>query len=146
MHMHLANDFGVVKEVKVGFSWTMFFFGGFVPLFRGDIKWFFITWLVAIFTAGLSAFVFPFLYNKIYIKELLEKGYHPTNEGDKQVLMAHGIILYQHAPLAQRSNPAPTPQRPQANESIKKLLFYKDLLEKGLITEEEFLAKKKEIL
>ena len=30
---------GLRKEVKVGFSWTVFFFGLFVPLFRGDLKW-----------------------------------------------------------------------------------------------------------
>lgn len=28
-----------IKQVKVGFSWTMFFFGFWVPLIRGDWKW-----------------------------------------------------------------------------------------------------------
>lgn len=28
-----------------------------------------------VFTAGVSAFVFMFIYNKLYIKKLLEKGF-----------------------------------------------------------------------
>ncbi len=39
------------KESYVGFSWTTFFFGPFVPLFRGDFKWFFIM-LVGLLTLG----------------------------------------------------------------------------------------------
>ena len=29
----------VVKECATGYSWTTFFFGMFVPLIRGDLKW-----------------------------------------------------------------------------------------------------------
>ena len=39
MKVFLRNDAGVTKECKVGFSWTMFFFGLFVSLLRGDFKW-----------------------------------------------------------------------------------------------------------
>ena len=28
-----------LKQAPIGFSWTNFFFGFFVPLFRGDWKW-----------------------------------------------------------------------------------------------------------
>lgn len=66
---------GQKKVVKIGFSWTMFFFGGFVPLFRGDLKWFIISWVLAIFTASISWWVMPFIYNKKYISDLQTKGW-----------------------------------------------------------------------
>jgi hypothetical protein len=66
---------GITKKAPVGFSWTTLFFGGFPALFRGDIKWFFIQLLIACFTAGISNLVFAFIYNKIYVQKLLEKGF-----------------------------------------------------------------------
>ena len=42
MKIRVKNDVDKRKEVKLGFSWSMFFFGVFVPLFRGDWKWFLI--------------------------------------------------------------------------------------------------------
>lgn len=39
MKVRLRNDVGMIKECKVGFSWTNFFFGFFCPLFRGDWKY-----------------------------------------------------------------------------------------------------------
>ena len=53
----------------------MLFFGIFVPLCRGDWKWFLIILVANLFTYGLASVVFAFVYNKIYIKDLLEKGY-----------------------------------------------------------------------
>lgn len=71
----LQNENGVTKEVKQGFSWTMLFFGVFVPLTRGDWKWFLISLVAAIVTSGLSWLVFPFFYNKLYLNDLLNSGY-----------------------------------------------------------------------
>ena len=71
----LKNEYGVTKEVKKGFSWTMLFFGVFVPLVRGDWKWFLISLIAGFVTVGISWLIFPFFYNKIYLNELLEKGY-----------------------------------------------------------------------
>ena len=96
----LANEAGVTKDVKVGFSWTTFFFGFFPALFRGDLKWaaimFILSVILGAFTLGIGAWicgiVFSFVYNKIYIKELLEKGYRPVNESDRAVLESNSII------------------------------------------------------
>ena len=75
MKRTMKNEIGQVKVVKEGFSWTMLFFGIFVPLCRGDWKWFLITLIANLFTYGLASVVFAFIYNKIYINDLLEKGY-----------------------------------------------------------------------
>lgn len=82
------------KQTKLGFSWTMLFFGVFVPLFRGDWKWFLVSLVIEIFTAGLAWFVFPFFYNKIYINELLEKGFVPADEVTESALRDKGILTY----------------------------------------------------
>lgn len=63
------------REAPQGFSWTMLFFGVFVPMLRGDWKWFFIGLLLGVLTFGFSWLVLPFIYNKIFSKELVEKGY-----------------------------------------------------------------------
>ncbi|SES08212.1 hypothetical protein [Salipaludibacillus aurantiacus] len=100
MMVKLRNEAGVTKEVKLGFSWTTFFFGFFPALFRGDLKWaaiMFITAAVAaFFTLGFGAWIpgiiFSFVYNKLYIKDLLEKGYHPASDEAKAELQSRGII------------------------------------------------------
>lgn len=100
MKVSLKNSAGVSKNVKVGFSWTTFFFGFFPALIRGDLKWAIIMLIlsvtVGIFTIGFGAWIpgiiFSFVYNKIYIKELLEKGYAPENESVESILQSRGII------------------------------------------------------
>lgn len=79
----LQNDAGVTKEVKVGISWTVFFFGFFVPIFRGDFKWamimLFSQLIVGYFTLGFGTIIlqmiFVFKYNDFYINDLMEEGY-----------------------------------------------------------------------
>jgi TM2 domain-containing membrane protein YozV len=64
---------GIIKKAPVGFSWTTLFFSGFPALFRGDITWFIIQVLLC--WTGISFIIFAFIYNKIYLKKLLEKGF-----------------------------------------------------------------------
>lgn len=41
MKVMLKNEnTGQIKQAKIGFSWTVFFFGFFPAIFRGDWKWF----------------------------------------------------------------------------------------------------------
>ncbi|WP_068669430.1 hypothetical protein [Thermosulfurimonas dismutans] len=85
-----------IKEAPIGFSWTMLFFEVFVPLFRGDWKWAIISFLLAIITGGLSWFVFPFIYNKLYIKELIKKRFKAVDISGTNFKIAEakmGIIL-----------------------------------------------------
>ncbi|MDQ0221202.1 DUF2628 domain-containing protein [Peribacillus cavernae] len=99
MHVQLRNEAGVSKDVKLGFSWTTFFFGFFPALFRGDLKWatimFVIAALAGVFTLGFGAWIpgiiFSFVYNKIYVKDLLEKGYRPADEKTQAELQSKGI-------------------------------------------------------
>jgi hypothetical protein len=90
--INLKNQAGMVKQAKVGFSWTTFFFGCFPSLFRGDWKWFIIQLLVASITFGVSNLVFCFIYNKLYINDLLEKNYSPADENSRMVLVSKGFI------------------------------------------------------
>lgn len=83
----------VMKNCKVGFSWTMFFFGLFVPIVRGDLKWTFFSLVLMFITFGLFWFILPFFYNKVYIKDLLEKGYVPSSEHSKNILIQKGWIV-----------------------------------------------------
>lgn len=79
----LKNQNGATKTVKDGFSWTTFFFGAFVPLLRGDWKWFLIMMVASAVSGFLIPFVgpsivgiaFSFFYNKLYLTDLLNKGY-----------------------------------------------------------------------
>jgi len=86
------KDTGVLKNAPVGFSWTIFFFSFWVPLIRGDIKWFIMGVFITFLTFGLGYFIISFIYNKAYIKDLMEKGYLPADEPSKLYLINKGII------------------------------------------------------
>ncbi len=88
----MQNDAGVLKNIKIGFSWTTLFFGLFVPLVRGDWKWFIIMLIADAVTVGIAHIVFCFIYNKIYINDLLEKGFSAGNEQTRRGLVSKGYI------------------------------------------------------
>ena len=68
-------DTGQIRQAPVGFSWTVLFFGLFPALFRSDWKWAIIMFLIFWVTFGFSNLVFMFIYNKLYVKELLGAGF-----------------------------------------------------------------------
>lgn len=93
MNIKLRDKNGVLTECKVGFSWTNLFFGFLTPLFRADIKWAIIQFIAAIISYSISLWIFPFFYNKVYIKSLLKKGYYPATEIDEEILINKGFIV-----------------------------------------------------
>lgn len=86
------KDTGSLTQTKLGFSWTTFFFGFFPALFRGDWKWALIQFILVCVTWGISSIIFCFIYNKLYIKDLLEKGYIPADTTSKIALTNKGYI------------------------------------------------------
>lgn len=79
---------GLMKKCPEGFSWTYFFFGPVVGLFRG--MW--TPMAVSIFTFGLANLYYMFVINKHYAMHLIEKGYSPADELAKNKLVSLGLI------------------------------------------------------
>ena len=71
-----------IKKAPVGFSWTVFFFGCFPAVFRGDWKWFLIMAILQMVTFNLSTFDMMFIYNKIYLNSIIEQGYAAVDSAD----------------------------------------------------------------
>ncbi len=136
------------KTVNIGFSWTTFFFGFWVPLLRGDLIRALIFFLIGqiivspfyygIYGDNISILVIGFIliiiystiigfiYNNIYLNFLKEKGYV---EIDKKQEVQTGL----NNNTDKKNN----------YEEIETLYTLK---EKGIITEEEFEIKKKKLL
>lgn len=96
---------GIVKKGFYGFSWTVFFWGGFVPMFRGKIL-FGILMLallipVNIFTFGIAGLIWAFLYNKAYTTGLMENGYRFADAPEK-VAAASAKLRVAQAEISQR--------------------------------------------
>lgn len=87
---------GGIKEAPVGFSWTTLFFGFFPALFRGDWKWAIIMLIIGVITFGFGFFVFMFIYNRLYIKDLIGSGYKAKSiaSGDMDFAQSKlGLVL-----------------------------------------------------
>ena len=97
MKIRVKNDIGKTKEIKIGFSWSTFFFGVFVPLFRGDWKWFLIiigidlalTITGLIFIMPLLMLGLAFFYNRLHAKDLYNKGYRGLTPEENQELIKY---------------------------------------------------------
>lgn len=79
---------GLIKTAPLGFSWTTQLFGPLPALCRGDLKWFLIQ---AVLTpVVLPTLIFPFVYNRVYLQRMLEKGYKVQSTGGKS---PHGEVM-----------------------------------------------------
>lgn len=93
MRVNLKNDYNMYKEAKIGVSWTSLFFGFLTPLIRKDFTWAAIMLVANSLTGTLARWVFMFIYNKYYIKGLLEQGYYPANEYSQDMLLRNGFMF-----------------------------------------------------
>lgn len=74
---------GQIRQAPVGFSWTMFFFAFFAPMFRGDWKWAVILFIIALIASAVTAGILgwvpgvvgAFMWNKSYINRLIADGF-----------------------------------------------------------------------
>ncbi|WAW10913.1 hypothetical protein NB640_04540 [Oxalobacter vibrioformis] len=81
MMVSMKNEAGLVRQVKVGFSWTAFFFGGFPFFFRG-MPVHGIIWIVlSMLTFGISNLFLMFIINRQTAHYYLEHGYRPVGDG-----------------------------------------------------------------
>ena len=92
MLVTLQNQVGQTRTAKVGFSWTVFFFGFCVPIFRGDAKWAVIMLVTNLLTVWLVNLVFCFTYNGTYIRGLLDQGYYAADEISREILIRNNFI------------------------------------------------------
>ena len=70
MHIKFRKN-GVVKEVKVGFSWTIFFFGWMALAIRGQ----YVHALISFVTFNFAGFYYMFAGNRLLARQLASKGW-----------------------------------------------------------------------
>tara|TARA_Y100000996_G_C22461889_1_gene618421 strand:- start:604 stop:909 length:306 start_codon:yes stop_codon:yes gene_type:complete len=89
MTLNMKNpQTGAVKQAPIGFSWTIFFWGVFPPFFRGDIKY----GLILLFTFWFGAvLIFMFIYNKLYLSDLVAAGYQSIDGEDMTNIAASKV-------------------------------------------------------
>ena len=78
MHVRFVKN-RMSREVKVGFSWTVFFFGPFPFAFRGQWGWALFTAVLCFLTWGLAGMLMAFFANRITGRSLAENGWFICN-------------------------------------------------------------------
>lgn len=74
----IKKDTDEIKEAPIGFSWTVLFFGLFVPILREDWKWFVVMLLLTMFLGPIVIiynFAMALLYNRIFFRGLIKRGF-----------------------------------------------------------------------
>lgn len=97
MKIKVKNELGNVKEIKIGFSWTLFIWGLWVPLIRLDLKYL----IIMLGLSGILSLVglywvvpfvdiaFAFKYNQLYAKDLYNNGYRGLNQEENDILTGY---------------------------------------------------------
>lgn len=137
---------GILKEAPVGFSWTTFFFGFLPALIRGDIKWGVVMLAGSVFTSGISSLVFPFIYNKLYIKSLIENGYIPKTEEDIDLLNQMDIRYQKEGKQKSEASIMSSEKENNTIHRADELKKWMELFKDGSITKEEYDSIKAKIL
>ena len=114
-----------------GFSWPAFFFGVIWLLVKGLYGHFLINLIIVIGTGGAAApivwIVYGFIGNEVHKKSLLKQGYLTQSQ------------------LSERASPTAAPPA-ERKDHLTKLRELGELREKGVLTDEEFLAQKARVL
>ncbi|KRE33415.1 hypothetical protein [Paenibacillus sp. Soil724D2] len=87
-----SKNTGLVKELKVGFSWTFLFFGSFVYIFRGNWSEFWKCFFLSGITLGIYALIQCWTANKKEIVRYMEKGYTAADPVSEDKLVRIGLI------------------------------------------------------
>ena len=66
---------GLTKKGYVGWSWTYFFFGWFVPIIRGEIGIGLLHLVLTAVTFGIFQWIMSLIYNKQFMTRLLLAGW-----------------------------------------------------------------------
>ncbi|MDD2558699.1 MAG: hypothetical protein PHH87_10520 [Desulfuromonas sp.] len=91
---------GMMKEGYFGFSWTYFFFGAFVPIFRGEIGIGCLHMVINMVSLGIFQLIMCFLYNKQYMSRMLQSGW-TLDETDQLYKDAQTAIGFYNDPVPQ---------------------------------------------
>ena len=84
---------GVVKVGRLGWSWTYFYFGFWVPLFRSEIGIAALHLLFTLVTFGLFKPVWSFLYNKQQMTRLLTSGWEVDDSEEVRQFVRRKLML-----------------------------------------------------
>ena len=85
------NESGIQKNCFVGYSWTYFLFGFFVPIFRGEISIGVFHLIFSLVTFGIFQLIMPFLYNKQYSIRLLNNSWSLNDSEDNNAVARQKI-------------------------------------------------------
>lgn len=85
------NHSGIQKNCFVGYSWTYFLFGFFVPVFRGEISIGVFHLIFSIVTFGIFQLIMPFLYNKQYSIRLLNSSWSLNDSEENNAIAKYKL-------------------------------------------------------
>ncbi len=88
------KDSGIRKTSRLGWSWTYYYFGFLVPIFRGEITIAVLHLVITIFTLGLFQIVWSFLYNKQHMTRLLTSGWILSDSPEVEEFAKRKLGIY----------------------------------------------------
>ena len=88
------KDSGIRKTARLGWSWTYYYFGFLVPIFRGEITIAVLHLVITIFTLGLFQVIWSFLYNKQHMTRLLTSGWILSDSPEVEEFAKRKLGIY----------------------------------------------------
>ncbi len=79
MKIKMTNELGFEKEVKMGFSWTVFFFGPIALAIREQYIEAILCLIIGTLTMGIYQIYLAFTANEKLYRKLRENGYKQVN-------------------------------------------------------------------